>query len=112
MVSLLTGTGAGAVFDTNHALFEDNADFIDALTAGGIKIHTLHISDYFRDAAGVLDERHVLPGEGINDWDAIIAALERHGYSGPVMYEVPARPKTHETTYTFAELADNMRRFF
>ena len=43
---------------------------------------------------------------------AIIAALERHGYSGPVMYEVPARPKTHETPYTFAELADNMRRFF
>ena len=110
MVSLISGTGAGAVFDTNHALFEDNAHFIDTLTAGGIKIHTLHISDYFRDAAGVLDERHVLPGEGINDWHAIFDALVRHGYEGPIMYEVPARPKTHETPYTFAELADNMRR--
>ena len=89
---------------------EDNAHFIDTLTAGGIKIHTLHISDYFRDAAGVLDERHVLPGEGINDWHAIFDALVRHGYKGPIMYEVPARPKTHETPYTFAELADNMRR--
>ncbi len=110
MVSLISSTGAGAVFDTNHALFEDNAHFIDTLTAGGIKIHTLHISDYFRDAAGVLDERHVLPGEGINDWHAIFDALVRHGYEGPIMYEVPARPKTHETPYTFAELADNMRR--
>lgn len=110
MVLLISGTGAGVVFDTNHALFEDNAHFIDTLTAGGIKIHTLHISDYFRDAAGVLDERHVLPGEGINDWHAIFDALVRHGYEGPIMYEVPARPKTHETPYTFAELADNMRR--
>lgn len=110
MVELLDGTGAGAVFDTNHALFEDNVGFIDALTAGGIKIHTLHISDYFRDAAGVLDERHVLPGEGINNWNEIIDALERHGYTGPLMYEVPARPKTREVPYTFAELAENMRR--
>ncbi len=110
MVALLQGTGAGAVFDTNHALQEENADFIDALTAGGIRIHTLHISDYFRDAEGRLDERHVLPGEGINDWKAILAALERHGYNGPLMYEVPARPKTRDVPYTFSELADNMRR--
>lgn len=58
----------------------------------------------------MLDERHVLPGEGINDWHAIFDALVRHGYEGPIMYEVPARPKTRETPYTFAELADNMRR--
>lgn len=110
MIELLSGTGAGVVFDTNHSLREDNVHFIDALTAAGIRIHTLHISDYFRDERGVLDERHVLPGEGINDWDGILDALLRHGYEGPLMYEVPAHPKYCERPYTPEELAENMRR--
>lgn len=110
MVELLSGTGAGVVFDTNHSLSEDNEHFIDALTAAGLKIHTLHISDYFRDERGILDERHVLPGEGINDWNGILDALVRHGYTGPVMYEVPAQPKYCECPYTPEELKANMLR--
>lgn len=110
MVELLSGTGAGVVFDTNHALQEDNVHFIDALTAAGLRIHSVHISDYFYDENGVLDERHVLPGDGINDWSGILSALERHGYNGPLMYEVPALPKTRTVPYTYVELAANMQR--
>ena len=66
-------------FDTNHCLAEDNVHFIRAV---GDKIVTLHVSDYDR-----IDEKHWLPGEGVNDWSAIKAALEEVGYRGRFLYE-------------------------
>lgn len=110
MIKLLDGTGAGVVFDTNHSLTEDNVDYVNALTKAGVKILSVHISDYYRDANGVLDERHVLPGEGINDWKALLAAILKNGYDGPLMYEVPSKPQNRQEPITAAELADNMRR--
>jgi sugar phosphate isomerase/epimerase len=111
MISLLQGTGAGVVFDTNHSLVEDNPHFIDALSSAGIPIHTLHVSDYYRDENGKLDERHCLPGEGINDWDAIFASLEKAGYCGPLMYEVYSLSKGRKVPLTIKEVYDNMQRF-
>ncbi len=108
MVALLRDTGACAVFDTNHALREDNVHFIDALTAGGIRIASLHISDYGPDAAGVLDERHRLPGDGINRWNDLFKALERHGYTGPLLYEVSRKPRDRDEV-PFDAIAANMR---
>jgi sugar phosphate isomerase/epimerase len=104
MISLLEGTGAGVVFDTNHSLAEDSVDFLSALIDGGLEIYSLHISDY-----DFVDERHRLPGDGINNWPGLLAQLERAGYDGPLMYEVPRRPKEREEL-SYAELADNMRR--
>lgn len=91
MISLLEGTGATVVFDTNHSLTQDNVDFLDELIAAGLSISSLHISDY-----DFIDERHRLPGDGVNDWKGILAALERAGYSGPLMYEVPCQPKERD----------------
>ena len=110
MVKLLDGTGAGVVFDTNHAIYESNVHYIDTIAAAGLKIHSLHISDYFKDENGVLDERHTLPGEGINDWNGILGALERAGYDGPLMYEISNRPRGHEGVIDAAVLAENMRK--
>ena len=110
MIELLSGTGAGVVFDTNHCLVEDNVHYVNALTRAGLKIISVHISDYYRDENGILDERHVLPGEGINDWKKLLAAIKKNGYDGPLMYEVPCKPKNRESALTEAELADNMRR--
>ena len=74
-------------FDANHLLKEDNVDFIRKV---GSKIVTTHISDY-----DFINERHWLPGEGKNDWQAIIAALKEIGYSGPWLYEIRFEcPKT------------------
>ncbi len=83
-----------ACFDTNHSLMEDNAHFIREL---GDKIITLHVSDY-----DFVDERHLLPGEGKNDWKAIVAALEEVGYEGRFLYELK-----DETQYPL--LAENRR---
>lgn len=68
------------VFDTNHLLMQDNTDFIRAV---GKKIVALHVSDY-----DFIDERHVIPFEGKNDWKGIITALEEVGYAGDWTYEL------------------------
>ena len=74
-------------FDTNHLLKDDNVEFIYALAD---KIITLHVSDYDR-----VNERHWLPGEGVNDWKAIIKALLDIGYEGAWLYEIDYNcPKT------------------
>ena len=67
-------------FDTNHLLSEDNIHFIDTLRD---KIVTLHVSDY-----DGINERHWLPGEGKNDWSAMLSALDDIGYNGAWLYEI------------------------
>ena len=104
MIDLLKGTGAGVVFDTNHSLVEHNIEFLTALTDAGLEIISLHISDY-----DFVDERHRLPGEGINDWNGILAVLEKVGYKGPLMYEVSRQHKGCEPTTT-AQLVENMEK--
>jgi len=80
---LLTGNpDLGVCLDTNHLLIEDNLNFIRRL---GKRIITLHVSDY-----DFIDERHLLPGDGKNDWPAIMRALAEAGYEGPWMHEVSA----------------------
>lgn len=105
MIELLSGTGAKVCFDTNHSLSEANPDFLRNILAAGLEIATLHISDY----DGV-DERHRLPGDGINAWSEILDILAEADYCGPLMYEVSRKPKEREEL-TPEELAENMRRF-
>ncbi len=103
MIELLRDTGAGVVFDTNHSLIEENVSFLSKLIDSGLEILSLHISDY-----DFVDERHRLPGDGLNNWSGLLSELERCGYRGPLMYEVPARPKERDVI-TVEQLAQNMR---
>lgn len=104
MVTLLEGTGAGVVFDTNHSLIDENVSFLTVLVDSGLKVYSLHISDY-----DFIDERHRLPGDGLNNWKGIFAQLERAGYDGPMMYEVSRQPKERDEL-TFLQLSDNMKK--
>lgn len=101
MIELLQGTGAGIVFDTNHSLIEENVAFLSALVDSGIPIYTLHISDY-----DFVDERHRLPGDGMNNWTGIFEQLERVGYNGPLLYEVPRQPKERDVITPEDEVAN------
>jgi len=83
--------------DLNHNLKEKTYELIDKL---GSRIETLHVSDYDE-----IDEKHWMPGEGVNDWNKIIAALENAGYKGPFLYEVGAH-------YTCDEVAKNKNMLF
>ncbi|NLM77865.1 MAG: sugar phosphate isomerase/epimerase [Ruminococcaceae bacterium] len=104
MIELLQGTGAGIIFDTNHSLIEENVHFLTELVDSGIKIHSLHISDY-----DFVDERHRLPGDGINNWPALIAQLKRAAYDGPLLYEVSRQPKERKEI-SIDQLAENMQK--
>lgn len=73
----------GICFDTNHSLKEDNIEFLKHILESNINIYTLHISDY-----DFINERHQLPGYGVNNWKEIIALLEQANYIGPIMYEI------------------------
>ena len=70
-------------FDMNHSLRQPNPDCIRALAG---KIVTLHLSDY-----DMIDERHLLPFLGRNDWHAIMLALEETDYEGFLTFEVSAK---------------------
>ncbi len=67
--------------DTNHMLDGNPIDFIRAF---GDRIASVHLSDYDR-----INERHWMPGEGVNDWHGIYDALNEVGYKGIWLYEVP-----------------------
>jgi sugar phosphate isomerase/epimerase len=66
--------------DANHLLHEPTEAFVTQLSS---KIVTVHISDYDN-----VDERHWMPGKGVNNWTAIIRELCLSGYTGPFLFEV------------------------
>ena len=72
-----------ACFDMNHSLRQSNVDFIRAI---GNRIITVHASDY-----DMIDERHLLPFLGRNNWHEIMLALEEVNYNGVFTFEVPDR---------------------
>lgn len=109
-IKLVEGLDIGAIFDTNHSGMEDDVHFVNALTKAKIPIYSVHISDYYRDENGVLDERHVLPGEGIIDWKKLLAALSKNGYDGPLMYEIRRIPANRTEPVPLEELVDNMNK--
>ncbi len=66
--------------DTNHANLRE--PLAQAVRALGEHIATLHISD--NDG---IEERHLLPGQGVIDWPEFVALLDEIGYAGPLMIE-------------------------
>ena len=89
-------------FDMNHLLYDDNVEFIKAL---GEKIITVHVSDY-----DFTNERHWLPGEGKNPWDAIYNGLKEVGYNGVWMYELgfkSPRTLTRSRDLDFSDFYNN-----
>ena len=103
MVELLRGTGASVCFDFNHSLYEDNAAFLASLIDSDLTVATVHISDY-----DLVNERHRLPGDGINDWKRLLGMLSAADYCGPLMYEIARKPFERDEIIP-VQLAENMR---
>lgn len=90
----------GMCFDLNHSLLQTNEEYFAELAKAGMhgRIYHIHVSDYDME-----DEKHWLPGKGINDWEMILSKLEEFDYSGAFMYEVSASSATCES------IAENYR---
>ena len=74
------------------------------------RIVTVHISDY-----DFINERHWLPGEGKNDWNALFAKFQEIDYNGVWMYEVSLKcPKTiiRDRDLTFDDFYKNAMSIF
>lgn len=102
MLSLLDATGASFIFDTNHSLAEDNVDFLRNMITHGYCPVSLHISDY-----DYIDERHDLPGHGVNRWRVLLDMLYEAGYNGPALYEI-RHVVSPERIVSFDELSENI----
>ena len=105
MAKLLKGSCAKMCYDANHSLYLTGLEYLAGIRDLGIEIATVHLSDY-----DFIDERHRMPGDGINDWNAILAHFESIGYSGPLMYEVSRKPADRSREYTVSELSENMQK--
>ena len=90
---------AYVVLDTNHYLTERPEDAILRL---GKRIKAVHISDN-----NFITEQHKMPGDGLNDWNKIIGALEQVGYDGMFNYEVSLGNK-----YTYEQIIENYNKLF
>ena len=78
----------GVCLDLNHCM-DRYRELPDAIRALGGRLLELHVSDY----DGV-DEKHWVPGEGVNDWPAIMAALKEIDYDGQFVYETRSKGGT------------------
>lgn len=84
LLSLLEGLPEetfGVCLDTNH-LMDRWRSLPDDIRRLGSRLITTHLSDY----DGV-DEQHWMPGRGVLDWPAMMAAFREIGYAGPLNYE-------------------------
>ena len=75
------GLAVGFTFDAFQA-GESRTDPAALIEAMGSQLLTVHAADYAPGAP-----RHLLPGTGSLDWRAIVAALGRVGYGGPLILE-------------------------
>ena len=57
-----------------------------------------------------MEERHILPGYGINDWKEIINLLKIMNYNGPMMYEINQNPLGKEKV-TLKQIRENQEKF-
>ena len=108
MVELLSAHPAlGSCLDTNHLLGEDTAAYVRRV---GNRIVTTHVSDY-----DFINERHWLPGEGKQDFFAILEALGEVGYRGLWLYELGLKTPhtiTRPRELTYADLLENANTLF
>ena len=90
--------------DVNHFYYEKPQD---AILKYGDRIGTIHVSDY-----DFVKERHFLPKEGKNDWNAIIGALKRVNYKGVFNYEVLGKYTLEQIHSNYVELFDEFNDKF
>lgn len=88
----------GFCLDTGHEMCYNESR--DMLALYGDRVFGTHFNDNFGvtgDKITWLDDSHVLPFDGIADWENIISRLDAHGYTGPYTFELTAlnKPDRH-----------------
>lgn len=86
----------GFCWDTGHEMCYNHHQ--DMLALYGDKLIATHINDNLgiSNTDGIIaptDDLHLLPFDGIGNWDNIAARLNRCGFDGPLTFELSVSPK-------------------
>lgn len=104
----------GFCWDTGHALCYNRGR--DMISSYGDRLFGTHLNDNLgiTDPAQIFwtDDLHLLPFDGITDWQGIADRLTRCGFSGPLTFELTrqSKPGRHENDkYAAMPIADYLR---
>lgn len=91
----------GFCWDSGHELCYNHSK--DMLALYGHRLFATHLNDNLgvSRADGSIfwtDDLHLLPFDGIGDWDNIAMRLDKHGFDGPLTFElsVMSKPDRHD----------------
>ncbi|MBE6669606.1 MAG: sugar phosphate isomerase/epimerase [Ruminococcaceae bacterium] len=98
----------GFCWDTGHEMCYNYSNDMPALY--GDKLVATHFNDNLgmTDKSNMtwLDDAHLMPFDGIADWKGIMQRIKRHGYSGPLTFELTRNSKPGKNTHDiYAELS-------
>lgn len=101
MKNLSSEKSVGFCWDTGHELCYNHSN--DMTSLYGDKLIVTHLNDNLRirDFNGNItwhDDLHLLPFDGITDWDSVGKRLAKCGFSDPLTFELSAysKPNRHE----------------
>lgn len=88
----------GFCLDTGHEMCYNRSK--DLLALYGDRVIATHLNDnegITGDEITWLDDAHLLPFDGIADWENIVRRLDDHGYDGPYTFELvrTSKPDRH-----------------
>ncbi len=98
--AVMSGTAdmdnVGFCWDTGHEMCYNHSE--DMLALYGNRLIATHINDNLgiRDFGGritFIDDLHLLPFDGIANWQGIAARLDREGFGGPLTFELNRQSK-------------------
>lgn len=88
-------------WDTGHEQCYNYGE--DMMARFGNKLIATHLNDNFgmadRNKMTWLDDSHVLPFDGINDWKSIIDRMDKAGYNGIYTMELTRNAKPNKNTH-------------
>jgi sugar phosphate isomerase/epimerase len=101
MRHLGSSKAVGFCWDTGHELCYNRS--VDMFSLYGKKLICTHLNDNLGIKSNEgritwLDDLHLLPFDGIADWDNIASRLDREGYAGELTFELSilSKPGRHE----------------
>lgn len=95
----------GFCLDTGHEMCYNRSK--DMLALYGDRLVATHLNDNMGvtgDRITFLDDAHMIPYDGIGDWEWIVSRFDAHGYTGPYTFEL--KLDNHEGRHTNDRYAD------
>ncbi len=90
----------GFCIDTGHEMCYNHSQ--DLITEFGDKLIATHLNDNMKitgDKITWLDDSHLLPFDGLADWQGIANRLNAVGYEGPLTFELTSKNKPERNTH-------------